>query len=302
MLILPRPWTRRIAMTFLDLLIILAMFSILFMLFLPALQQSRERARRVQCTFHLQQIGLACHGYAAAHGTLPPGSTGMVDPLPLEPAPGEAGWSWMVRILPWADQLPLHDALNHPLGPDHSANRTTTRMELDHYACPSAPGQWRPNYAGIHDHRITPIRSGVSGCFPLNQAVRLDDITDGLRHTLLAAEVSNGMPGGWASGGFSTLRVSADSPTPLANRTVRTATGWLSMRLADDLAAGGSFRIGVNYATPAWPEMTGLGSAHEGGMHGLFADGSVRFLSDSLDAALWRAHGTRAGRELIGDG
>jgi prepilin-type N-terminal cleavage/methylation domain-containing protein len=42
-------------------------------------------------------------------------------------------------------------------------------------------------------------------------------------------------------------------------------------------------------------------SYHTGGVHSMFGDGSVRFVSSSIDGFLWRALGTIAGGETIGD-
>ena len=40
-------------------------------------------------------------------------------------------------------------------------------------------------------------------------------------------------------------------------------------------------------------------SQHTGGVNVVFADGSVRFVSSSIDANLWRALGSRAGGEVV---
>jgi prepilin-type processing-associated H-X9-DG protein len=292
-------------MTLLDVVGVILVLGLLLALIGPLLGGARERARRMQCSKQLSQIGLACHGYADAHGMLPPGSIGRIDPLPWEPAPGEAGWSWQARLLPWLDLNPLFDSLNGRLPPDHLDNRTVIRYRIEHHLCPSNPEDLAPHYAGIHDHRVTPIHSGASGCFPLNRGVPPAEISDGLASTLMVSEVTSGVPGGWVTGGFSTLRVTAGPPTLQENRTVRTATPWLRERMEEEskleLPSGRGTPTGLVFGTPAWPDMIGLGAPHDGRLNGLFADGSVRLIGADLDVRIWAALGTRSGRELISD-
>jgi hypothetical protein len=42
-------------------------------------------------------------------------------------------------------------------------------------------------------------------------------------------------------------------------------------------------------------------SYHVGGVHTLMCDGAVRFVSENVDLPIWRAGGTRAGGETIGE-
>ena len=47
--------------------------------------------------------------------------------------------------------------------------------------------------------------------------------------------------------------------------------------------------------------LAGLGNAHPGGFNALLADGSVRFISNTIDLKVWRALLTVAGGESVGD-
>ena len=53
-----------------------------------------------------------------------------------------------------------------------------------------------------------------------------------------------------------------------------------------------------NCSNCRWENMA---SFHPGGVHGLFADGSVKFLNENIDGATFWALGSRAGSEVVNE-
>jgi prepilin-type N-terminal cleavage/methylation domain-containing protein len=89
--------TRRRGFSLIEMLVVLAIISILMGLLLPAIQRTREAAARTVCCNNLRQIGLAMHVYHTDHLTLPSFSSD-----------NAAATTWCVLLLPYIDQKNLY--------------------------------------------------------------------------------------------------------------------------------------------------------------------------------------------------
>jgi len=307
---LPSRSIRRQGFTLIELLVVIAIIAVLIALLLPAVQQAREAARRSQCKNNLKQIGLALHNYEGTHRTFPPGFI-----IPRDPSTSTASGyrfvgknpAWGLFVTPFLELTSIYNAQRfvqqggaintstYGLLPTPSAaNYLNTRPAV--FACPSdtqkglSLGSFgRSSYVGVsgdsnETRGQTVTFADLTGVFYCNSRTRLADIIDGTSNTLLVGEVSalqwfcyssataNSVNGGvWAG----TLEFKVD------DLVARDCNGYRPInRTTPDLsilssAALGGYSGGNN---------DGFGSYHTGGAHFVFADGSVRFLSENMNS------------------
>ena len=90
------------AFSIIEVLVVVAIISVLIALLLPAVQQTREAARRVQCSNNLKQLGLALHNYHDAKQVFPPGGLSV------------ARFSFWYQLLPYVEELPMYEKITSP--------------------------------------------------------------------------------------------------------------------------------------------------------------------------------------------
>lgn len=325
---------RRGGFTLLEMLVVIAVIGVLIALLLPAVQAAREQARRRSCANNLGQLLLAIENYESCHLRLPPGTMERTGPIQSRPAGYHI--SWVAQILPFFEEANAYRHLDFSVGAYHVNNSKVRRVYLATMHCPSDNSFSRAgsNYAACHHDVEAPIDADNHGIVFLNSRVRFRDVRDGRSQTIFLGErlVQDGELG-WLSGTRATLRntgtpinatskqggplaamqpvgaipgaSSAEGPDgqPLPERSPlpgsRAPMPWV---YAEDI----NFDDQVEYqpaasgGTPPALVVGGFESAHAGdGASFAFGDGSVRYLTSSIDMMVYQRLGHRADGELI---
>jgi prepilin-type processing-associated H-X9-DG protein len=118
---------RMTAFTLVELLVVISILALLIALLLPAIQAAREAARRVQCTDHIRQQGLAVVNYEGLQRHLPSGRMSTT----------QFGESWAFRLLPFLEESAVYEAFDESKRVDSDANAVAMRTPVSPFHCPS---------------------------------------------------------------------------------------------------------------------------------------------------------------------
>ncbi len=332
------PPRRPTGFTLIELLVVIAIIAILIGLLLPAVQKVREAAARTKCQNNLHQLGLAFHNYESAMGVFPPGYEQKQSPsYPSVPA-FRWRWSAIARLTPFLEQTAVYNAcdLDNPLYQNDGSvtnskgNQLAVSQLVPILLCPSDPlSGSRPdplhgpiNYnVCVGSGRNGGYRSVVSGQIPPDgmfyngSKTRMSDIADGTSNTAMMGEGLIGpntgptttqptdprqreQLSGWIGGGGGMPGTCASPIEYRSDRNTRWADGDAYETLYDHGYTPNSQNIDCISTSANWK---GARSKHTGGVNFLRADGSIRFVSNGIDAVTWGNLGSRAGGEIVGD-
>jgi prepilin-type N-terminal cleavage/methylation domain-containing protein len=129
----------RAGVTLIELLVAIAILTILMALLLPAVQYCREAGRRATCRNHLRQVALATHNHESLHGHLPTGGWGWRWHGEPDRGFGAAQpGGWVYNILPFLEQTQLREAGSGARGPARAqALADAAAMPVRLFVCPS---------------------------------------------------------------------------------------------------------------------------------------------------------------------
>jgi len=325
------------AFTLVELLVVIAIIAILIALLLPAVQAAREAARRTQCSNNFHQIGVAMHNYHQVFGTFPIGQFDWMSSWGWEGIFQGSGTSMMghtyfVQLLPYVEQAQLWDVYR-PLmdipdvgfvGGTHQGGMREWRKHVEAelktvipmFVCPTDFGPPRvdaghPDLVGFTGNYImcagsttfgargfhNTVFPQMNGIFYIYSSTSISDIHDGTSNTLLSGEtiVHKEFPpnqfdargayywGVWGGALFTSFwPPNTNTPDRLDEARLCYDTVETPCINSGDMA---------NYTR----------SRHPGGVYVGLADGSARFVSESIDRITFQAMGSRRDGDIVAD-
>jgi len=302
-----RNW--RSGFTLIELLVVIAIIAILIGLLLPAVQKVREAAARMSCQNNLKQLGIAVHSYHDANNRFPPNGDDIRRSGCCYTS-GYTHWSWIARSLPYLEQdnrynqlgistnTPLSSVLGFLGNPviktlrcpsddtddvrTNVANMPATGIGSTSYKGVSgsnwAWGSWTYNDPLVGNNGLD-AANGIFWRSDYIRPLKMVHISDGTSNTLMIGEdigklnIHNGWPYSNTSNGTCCI--------PLNNGLVNGQPG---------------------HNNPGdWPNVYSFRSRHTNGGNFCLADGSVRFVSQTVDLTTYRGLCTHASGEVLGN-
>lgn len=331
----PKPAMNR-GFSLVEVIVVIGVIGVLVSLLLPAVQAAREAARRASCSNNLRQIGVALSGYLADFRCFPPANLNTVTPFYMGMYSVHArllsyldakalfdSTNFEVGTVPPESLSVVH--LEPRFEAMNMCNYTVSRAVVGIFLCasdasslPGAGVNYRFNVGvGPEAHTSVEFPDSGNGLFPEVGFVGISSVPDGLSTTACASERIRG------SGQVVSVNPTRDyfamPPGVFTAEQLVSGCRAVARRGASGFPYGGRWwfwtgreRTLYNHAQPpngivpdclapsmlAAVGMSTARSMHEPGVNVLMADGSLRFIQESIARRLWHAMGSRNGSEI----
>ena len=316
--------------TLVELLVVIAIIGILVALLLPAVQAAREAARRSQCVNNLKQVTLALHNYLDTHNANFPRGAEILQGQNCccNNPDNNPGHTVHTMLLPYIEQQALYDQYDMNI-PWYAQPAGVIDQRIEGFLCPSAK-EWvvsavstdlTPSWGGsvpsprsnVFPTNIVGAGSshGYGGCgrhgsdttsgvFSYRWGILEEDgrrggprvtishVRDGMSNTMAFSETAQGRPtfdwGGLPSTGYSNYR----------GRGWADPYYWSVVFTVHRLGTPNSHLSSAGLSNPGV-----VTSYHPGGVNASFLDGSVTFISETIDGNTWAGLGSIRGGETV---
>lgn len=283
----------RRAFTLVELLMVITIIGILMAMLFPALEATRESARRARCKNNLRQIGIAFLAHAESQGGFPPGRTMIANGATQLQDFIQRGWG--VDILPYLEQTKLTSQYDFTQAYFAEDNNPVVSTPLEVYLCPSTPNQNRqiklaigplptqvidpPIYGAAGDYFVRGTSATNSTGQRYDTAISdskitpLGDIKDGLSNTVIVNELA-GRPDLYIRHAkqFDSTGAAISTDQPGWSAWASLNTMGLVAYTSDGTATGWNCIVNCN-------NQRDIFSFHPDGANTLFCDGAVRFFT-----------------------
>lgn len=316
--------------TLVELLVVIAIIGILVALLLPAIQSAREAARRTECSNKLKQLALGLQNFHDSYGNLPPGMT--------DDDTNNFGWGTYIlpyleeqalydNIAEVATAAGVTGGVEVPhllvKGGTHNnidqwpglqihltAQQVNTKTELAPFLCPSNSlgsvdndGFGASHYVGNAGNETIPfssfncgnpsrdVQNGVliyDNNNNVTRVIRMAEILDGTSNTIILGEIGSTMSVNQQNNGDGNFPLWSGGNN---NQGCNAKYMGAHLRIVDA-------NFFINRQVGQESDLS-FGSFHPGGAQFALADGSVRLLSDSMDALMYRYLGGRNDGEVV---